>query len=685
MKYYRDFDYSLIVPYPVKKTNCILYDDNIYTFDIETTSVFCSDKVSNFDYKKNPQYYRNCDKKGYMYIWQFGINENVVYGRTWDEFIEFFSALSANVAGVKIIYVHNLAFETQFLLNVITDFEIFARSSRHTLTARTKKYNAEFRCSLMLTNAALKNVPDMYGLPVQKMNGDLDYNVLRNSETPLTEKELKYCEYDCLVVYYLILKFKKQYDHVFNIPLTQTGLLRRKCQKMYENDFVYKKWLDKQLVTDIEILTYILTAFSGGYTHANSYYTGDIIKNVHSKDITSSYPTVMIAEKFPVKPFTAKRINKFDELKENCCYVMDVTFNKIYSTGYNNYLSYSKCVDFDGAVLDNGRVQSAIMLRVIVTSVDIDIIKEVYNYESYTINSCMGAESGYLDTKFVTEILTLYNDKTQFKDLPYKEDNYMQSKQFINAMYGMMVTNLIRDEITFSENKWDIHLLTKSEAQERLNKICANKKTFLSQSWGVFVTAYARRNLWLMIQQIDGDVIYCDTDSVKYINNHEDIFDEYNKKIIEKLQTSCTYHGIDPSMLSPKDTKGVQHPLGVFDTEKDYYKFVTLGAKKYAFQHDKNGKIEITVSGVSKTGASALKKLSDFKKGFLFDYQHSGKKILTYNDEQTPTVITDQFGNSVEYHDKYGINLMPTKYKIGMSELYETYLNTTTHYSEAGF
>lgn len=454
---------------------------------------------------------------------------------------------------------------------------------------------------------------------------------------------------------------------------------------MYEKDLVYKKWLDKQLIKNIDVLVYILKAFSGGYTHANSFFTGAIVSNVHSKDITSSYPTVMVAEKYPVTSFTAKQIHKFEDFKKDMCYVVDVTFIQICSVGCNNYISHSKCIDVDNPIVDNGRIQSAKSVRIIVTNIDIEIIQKVYKFESYTINSSMGAESGYLDHKFIEEILTLYNEKTQYKGIAEKADNYIQSKQFINAMYGMMVTNLIRDEVTFNNNNWDVHLLTKAEAQERLNKICTDKKTFLSQAWGVFVTAYARRNLWSMIMQIDKDVVYCDTDSVKYVNDHEDIFNIYNQQITLKLEKACQYHGLDVNLLNPVDTKGHHHPLGVFDTEADYYKFVTLGAKKYAFQHTEESPIEITVSGVSKIGATALKSLSDFRKGFLFDYIHSGKNILTYNDEQTPTIVTDEQGHSVEYHDRYGINLMPTEYKIGMSDLYEEFLNSTTHYTEAGF
>ena len=119
----------------------------------------------------------------------------------------------------------------------------------------------------------------------------------------------------------------------------------------------------------------------------------------------------------------------------------------------------------------------------------------------------------------------------------------------------------------------------------------------------------------------------------------------------------------------------------MFDRENDYKKFVTLGAKKYAYTN-KDDEIGITVSGVSKSGASALSSLKQFKKGFVFDYEHSGKKLLTYNDDQSPIILTDVYGFSEERTDKFGINLRPDTYKLGISEDYGNYINMTLHYHD---
>ena len=678
MNYYKSSEYT--VKNDIVKKNGRVYDDNIYTFDIETTSVFLSSKnaVSDFDYSKKPEYYTDLEKIGFMYIWQFSINSDVYYGRTVPELMEFLTALKKNIIGTKIVYVHNLGFEFQFLRNFINDFDVFARQPRHPIVARTKKFGIEFRCSLMLTNSKLENLPKMYNLPIEKMTGDLDYSKRRTSDTELTDKELTYCEHDCLVVYELIKKFKTQYNHVVNIPLTQTGTLRRECQQMYRKNYKYKKWLNQQLPQTFEDLKFILAAFSGGYTHANHYYTGSILKNIKSMDITSSYPTVMIAEKYPVTQFFESNVKDINNFNSEYKYIVEIAFTNIYAVTDNTYLSLSKSHSGYHVVTDNGRIQSAEQIEYILTDVDIDIVKKCYKWDSYEIKKAKIAKAGYLDTLFIKKILDLYNKKTTYKGIENMKNEYMQSKQYINSMYGMMVTNLITDQVLYNGD-WDVHNLTADEASEKLEKINADYKTFVSQSWGVFVTAYARHNLWNLILQIDKDVVYCDTDSIKYRNNHDAEFDKYNKEIIIKLQQALEYHGLDRKLLSPADSKGKKHPLGVFDPDEFYKEFVTLGAKKYC-DKTADDKIHITVSGVNKGGAAAVHTLKDFRKGLCFDYKTSGKKLLTYNDEQPELSVEDYQGHETKISQQYGINLAPVEYNLGISLDYETYINDTLHY-----
>ena len=682
---YRKFDYDSIVNDTSRHYKKI-YSNLVFTFDIETTSLMVNmENVPElYDFSKDSKDYDDFDRVGYMYIWMFSINDTVVYGRTWAEFREFLTILSGYVVGIKIVYVHNLSFEFQYLRNVFDEMEVFARSERHVIYCRVPEFSLEFRCSYLLTNMSLAAVTKGYNLNIAKKSGDLDYNKIRNSKTKLTCKEMGYCEYDCLVVYELIKKHLEDYGVPYNIPYTQTGRVRRVCQEMYRKDRKYHDNLRKILPDKIELFTFIMKSFQGGYTHANASFVNEIIENVKSKDITSSYPTVMIADQFPVTPFLKSGIQTFDEMREGYAYIIEVDFHELYAVTFNHYLSYSKSRWARGVVTDNGRVVQADDIKYILTDVDIDVIKRCYKFE-YKIIKAYRAKKGYLDKKYIEKVLEYYVNKTRYKNVKGYENNYLQSKQYINSLYGMMVTNTIRDEVLYEDSTWSTKQLTEEKAQELLTEYIHKKNTFLSWAWGVYVTAYARKNLWSMILMLDEDVVYCDTDSVKYVGEHEQEFSWYNEIIIKKLEKALEYHGIDTMRIRPRSPDGVEHPLGIFDTEKPYRFFKTLGAKKYAYQFEENGEIHITVSGVGKKGAKALKSLDDFKNGFVFDYKHSGKNLLTYNDDQTPVEVIDYQGNVWICRDKYGLNLSPTTYKLGVDSDLQRYLDRTTHYTAGGF
>lgn len=168
--------------------------DDVFTFDIETTScILFNGKFYPAVYydKLTEEEKESCKAFGFMYIWQFGINENVYYGRTWEELKEFLNKIDNLNNKKKIVYVHNLSFEFQFLRNIFEMENVFARKQRHVLKFNLKDLNFEFRCSLMLSNVKLAKLSEIYKLPVAKLEGDLDYNVIRTSKTKMTMRELR--------------------------------------------------------------------------------------------------------------------------------------------------------------------------------------------------------------------------------------------------------------------------------------------------------------------------------------------------------------------------------------------------------------------------------------------------------------------------------------------------------------
>lgn len=74
--------------------------------------------------------------------------------------------------------------------------------------------------------------------------------------------------------------------------------------------------------------------------------------------------------------------------------------------------------------------------------------------------------------------------------------------------------------------------------------------------------------------------------------------------------------------------------------------------------------------GVPKKGASNLKNLDDFRDDFIFDYKHTGKNLLIYNDEMKIFKLKDYKGKEEKISEIYGCILVPTTYTLNKSEDY---------------
>ena len=649
-------------------------------FDIESTS-----------------FYDNNEKVGLMYVWQFGINGRVFIGRIWDEFIQLLDklrcAFDINVDNRLIIYVHNLSFEFQFMRKLFRWVEVFAIDNRKPIYATTC-FGFEFRCSYLLSGYSLSKVGDnLTKYKCEKMVGDLDYTLKRHNKTPLTQEELKYCFNDVMVVMCYIMERIEIDGDITKIPLTKTGYVRNYCRNMCLYDGKshkkggkkFKSYHDmiKSLSIDVDEYKQLKRAFMGGFTHSNAINTDIVLNNVKSFDFTSSYPYCMISEMFPM---SRGRIIKVDEttfekyLNVYCC-VFDVQFTNLFpKVNYENYISHSKCYKCVNPVINNGRLVCCDSMWTTITNVDYDIIKRCYSWDKIKVANFRIYQKGYLPTQFVKSIIKLYQDKTQLKGVEGKEIEYMQSKEMLNSCYGMSVTDIARENIVYDSDNWGIVKPTDEMLECELDKYNKSKKRFLFYVWGIFVTAYARRNLFTGIFEFGNDYIYSDTDSIKVINydNHMDYINKYNDLTQRKLKKACEYHGLDIKELQPKTIKGETKLLGVWDNDGVYDSFKTLGAKRYMYKT--GDEYHVTIAGTNKhLGGEYIKTLKNpfeaFNDGLIIPPQFTGKLTHTYVDEKRDGVIIDYKGVATEYNTLSGVHMEQCEYNLGLASGYIDYLN----------
>lgn len=656
------------------------------SFDIETTSFY----IDNL-------------KTAIMYEWTFGINGYVIIGRTWEEYKTMIESivkhLKLNSEKRLVIYVHNLGFEFQFMRKHFTWEKVFSVDPRKPVYAITNN-GIEYRCSFLLSGYALSKLSDeIQKYKIRKMVGDLDYSLMRHSKTVLTDKELKYCENDVRVVMAYIQERIEIDGDISRIPITKTGYVRRYCR----NSCLYKgtdhkknvgKWASYRdmmnaLTLDVDEYKQLQRAFQGGFTHANAYYSEQELERIASYDFTSSYPYVMVSEKFPMSKgilvngngqlHSKEELNGY--LNSYCC-LFDITFHDIMTkVNFENPISESRCYGVKNAVVDNGRIVCADEITTTITELDMLTIQQAYSWESATIYNFRIYQRGYLPTDFIKSILKLYSDKTTLKGVEGKEIEYLMGKSMLNSAYGMCVTDICRDDNIYdSENHmWST---VQADVAKNIEDYNNSVKRFLFYPWGVWVTAYARRNLFTGIFEFQHDYVYSDTDSVKVFNHeaHKDYITRYNDMCRVKLEMACKYHNIPFEMVEPSTIKGEKKLLGVWDFEGIYDKFKTLGAKRYMVEKD--GKISITVSGVNKSVAVPYM-LEKYGKENIFEAfdndlyippDYTGKNTHTYIDDVRIGILTDYNGIEAEFEELSGVHLEKADYSLSMSIAYIDYI-----------
>ena len=675
-------------------------------FDIETSSFFRSTGKG-----------KEQQKVAIMYEWTFGIYGAVIIGREWSEFITMLKELSEILQLHEnkrlVIYSHNLEFEFQFTRKWFEWCKVFSIDSRKPLYA-LNTLGFEFRCSYLLSGYNLEKLGDeLQSYEVKKLVGNLDYDLIRHSKTPLTPDEIAYCVNDVKVVMAYIAERMEQDGELSRIPLTKTGYVRNYCRnscffepgKPKKQSFKRVRYMDimrgLRLVPDE--YDQLKRAFQGGFTHANPFYSDKLVKNVTSFDFTSSYPAVMIAEMYPMSSSEKVVITSMEELEKNlklyCC-LFDVEFEHLESRiYYDNYLSESRCYDKRKVIVNNGRVVSAEHLITTVTEQDFMIIRKFYKWKKIRIGTFRRYKKGYLPTDFVKAILKLYHDKTTLKGVDDMVLEYNHKKEMLNSTYGMSVTDIVREEIIYTD-KWEEP--EPANVEKELQKYNGSRSRFLFYPWGVWVTAYARRNLFTGICEFGNDYIYSDTDSIKVLNaeNHMDYINNYNNTIRKQLQRAMKYHKLDASEIEPETKDGVKKCLGVWDFDGHYSMFKTIGAKRYMVLYsndtrnkEKNrGKYSLTVSGLNKKVCMPylLKKYGEkgvfkaFTNKLHVPPEHTGKLTHTYIDDTRDGVVIDYLGNPGYYHELSAVHLEKSDYSLSLAPEYTSYLLSISGQPEKG-
>lgn len=627
----------------------------ICSFDTETTSVIDSDH-----------------KAAYVYVWSFDVYSNGVHHTLIERdilklprllnLLTFVVTKKSKQKNVSVLVgVHNLPYDFTFISKILSVDRLFAKSKRQPLFFNCGIFH--FVDTLAISGMSLEKTAKEY-THTKKMAGDLDYTIARNTKTPLTRKEERYCYNDVKVVTeyleYLIVTYGV---HGF-FPTTKTSICRRALKESFNCEYPnkdraeeVKDWIMSDLfpTTMQEYDCLIRWLFRGGYTHSNASKTGYVLENMKSKDFESSYPSWIAYERFPMSKPERVQPDEYENVIKSAIQWYGVfTFQNITSVTQHSIESKHKCVSVLNPIIDNGRIKQAESMTVMLTNLDWMIYKKFYDWSDVSCETLYKfSVSGKLPMYVINPLFNAYTEKTRLKTAGL---DYKDQKAIVNSFYGMMVTTIPSENVTYADD-WGSEMMAEDERRNYA------RTTLLSPFWGIYTTAWARYHLLVdVFHKIGNDAVYGDTDSCKYINpeKHEQTFKRFNRKMAKRRYKFCVENGFDMALMGR---------LGELTDDGNIMKFKTLGAKRYLVLDDNNN-LECTVAGLPKRAFNQFlhkNKVSSLNDVFnLFDFGlkiKNCKNAHAYVDNVTD-IVTDFKDVSEEMYSGSACVIYPIDFEM---------------------
>ena len=667
MAYWKDFDFSVFdkIMYICRAGNGHkgeTYNDCIIMADTETSK---------------ERYKENCSN--YVVAWTISIrafDKNIVtlYGTKPSEFVECVTNMHNRMQGEKtIIYWHNMSYDWVFLrkfimkkwgtpdkqLNIKSHFPLFINFNNGII----------FKDALMLAQRKLEKWAEDLDVEHKKAVGCWDYDKVRNQNEPFTLDELHYIENDTLAGVECLQKtMQTLHKHIYSMPYTATGIPREAVRTIGKE--YHARDLFKRIVPEFFIQEMLEKVFHGGYTHANRFRISiTVMGKIICLDFSSSYPFVMLSEKYPMERFAPLEENVTPDFiirnAEQYAYIFKLIMLKPELKDKNipmPVLQMSKAKSIN-AIEDNGRILQAEMVELYTNETDLQVICEQYKFKGLCTDVYY-SEKGYLPRWFTDYVFQCYKDKCELKD--GDPVLYSIAKSKLNALYGMTVQKPVKQMIDENYQTGEYSVNKEVDEAELYEKYVKKYTTILPYQWGVWVTSYAFKNLHALGKCVskDGIWLYSDTDSCYSTGWDMDKVNEYNQRCKDKLAAN------DYGCVTIGDR---EFWLGVAEVDGIYSEFRTCGAKRYVCRYadipkyripDEKGrtkanKLKITVAGVPKKGVDCLKdEINNFHRGTVFDGETTGKLQHTYYYEADTWI--DKNGN--ERGDS--IDLSPTTYVL---------------------
>lgn len=663
MLYWEDFDFSLLKHIIVKRRSNksqTTYNNVIIMADTETS------KKEGLAKKDN-----------HICAWSvafraYGRNLVTLWGQSPRDFCDMLGRVRGQLEG-ELIYIfwHNLSYDWIFIRKFMFEKFGFPKDQLNTKPlyplSITWDNGIIFKDSLALAQRSLDKWAKDLNVDTTKALGKWDYDKCRNQSDELSEDELLYIEHDVLAgVECIDVTIAQLHKTLSSLPLTATGIVRGECRNEGRKKHAHDNFFLKIQPKEYFIQQILELCFHGGYTHANRYAVDFVYTWAQCFDFSSSYPFVLLTEKYPSEQFwKVQRENVTPEYiikNKDYAFIFKVVvedFELIDPHDPMPTLALAKCESSLNCITDNGRCISGDYAEIWMNEIDFRLFCSQYKWKENGIKllNVYASYKDYLPKWFTDYVWERYRLKTELKGVD--PVLYCIEKGKLNSCYGMSAQKPVKEVIDeiyedcdigegFEKEHFksgDYHVRKGFDPKKEYEKFLNNHNSFLPYPVGVWCTAYAQRNLFRLGKCVPESEtwLYSDTDSVYATGFDMDMIEKYNANCIKKLNARG-YMGV---MYNGK----LYYP-GVAEDDGKYMQFKTLHSKCYVKRpfvakgdnFVMGGDLKITVAGVPKKGAVSLKNnIDNFHTYAKFPGTESGK--LQHSHIFVDEIYTDRKGN----------------------------------------
>ena len=641
-----------------------------------------------------------CCDLPYLWCFTFDSTGEVIYGRNFDDLLEWFEQLRQYgfTEDHRIyIFLNDLSQFFCYTKKYIDyDVDMIAKTPSQILQDTFK--GLIFRDFMQYTEKDIDKYIWINDINAKTYHQPPTCDEL-SSRCELTDEETEYCSRRVLEISRVMRQEVNMIyqGNVSDIKLTRTARIESLLSEHLRRTDDEEKslyWLiyhmnpiSSQWGRDV-LLEQLRKAFFGGTTFFEDYALNKLINNVFSADLTSAYCGEFFLSKFPMSRFKVLDVpddynNIFTvpyysrkallvtfeatdvELKKGEIAVIPSALRHYYIDLDNEEEKKDALLRAQGLKLQKSRI-----VRMTLNDIDFKLFCQSYKFNDLKVTGVLGARYGYLPDYVLLTVAELYKNKRIAKEKrneleqlglldELQEEIYDDSKSSIARLYGIFTKSPVVCQYVYDKEKRDIKLVSSNYLLDK------HKFRPVVYQWGVWTVSHVRKKLCDLrrtfrdrkIKTISGD-----TDCLNYTGNAIDIISEFNEKVNAAIARRCKAIGIDPADM--KD-------LGTLEVKK--YKLYRLtGLKQYAVvkETDKGDEFEPKCGGADKEmlkkyfreySPDPARQIDHFRLGLTIPADEKPRKLRRQCNISKKIDYIDRDGNRIksevpsyqvtEYHD----------------------------------